>query len=136
MHYSILSGDSNRTLSNKDLSGAMDIQQRSTELPVCAQQTMTNSTCYLEALSNNDYELLNEIQVYPNPSNGHFYIKNNTQINIDKIELYTILGELVYTTSNINLVDNKMRINTTATGLYILKIETDSGNLSKKLIVH
>ena len=82
------------------------------------------------------YELLNEIQVYPNPSIGELFIKNNSYININKIELYTILGKLVYTKSNITLVNNKMNININTAGVYILKIETDNGNLSKKLIVH
>ena len=136
MHYSLSNGISKRTLSSKDLDGTLDIQQRSTETPICAQEAMTNSTCYLQALSNNDFELLNEIQVYPNPSKAQFFINNNTQLPINGIQVYNLVGELVLNKTGINLVQNKLDLSLYNKGIYIIKLVSKNATLSKKLIIY
>ncbi|WP_435132069.1 T9SS type A sorting domain-containing protein [Formosa sp. A9] len=71
----------------------------------------------------------NDLRLYPNPTSNILNIKTNNKI-IDKIILYDISGQKIkaYYKSPINLKELK-------TGLYIIKIYTDSGEaLTSKVI--
>jgi Arylsulfotransferase (ASST)/Secretion system C-terminal sorting domain len=71
---------------------------------------------------------LSEIKLYPNPTLDILNIQ--TTNNIDKIEIYTILGELVTKkeySKNINL-------NNLSNGLYIVKIHSNNSTISKKML--
>lgn len=64
-----------------------------------------NQQCYLvnEAnISSGINEISNTIaiDVYPNPNNGQFTIKQENQKTMNKLEIYNILGEIIYSTIN------------------------------------
>ena len=81
-------------------------------------------------LSTDDFRQEN-IKIYPNPASG-----NDITINTNKdltIEVYDILGKKVQTshlTSNIKKLD----ISGLKTGIYLLRLKTESGTITKKLI--
>jgi len=68
--------------------------------------------------------------IYPNPASDTIHIKSNVKIN--RINLYDIQGRNIYTsTENITLID----VNGFQEGVYILKIESEAGISSKRLII-
>ena len=71
------------------------------------------------------------ITVYPNPTNSDFRI--NAFANIEKIEIYDITGNLINTTT-VNANNFQTNISSFAKGLYLLKIYTENGNQTEKLI--
>ena len=72
-----------------------------------------------------------EIKIFPNPANGN---EVNIISNKDIIsEVYDILGKRV---NQQNLTSNQRKLNISGLkkGIYLLKLKTDSGTLTKKLI--
>lgn len=77
---------------------------------------------------------LNATQIYPNPSNGTFLVKTNT--NLDTINVYSQTGSLVKT---IEVQDNsdatEVEINSLQTGIYLLQLINSTEKTWKKIIV-
>ncbi len=82
-----------------------------------------------DRLSNPSFELLNTINVYPNPPTDSINITFPDALNLEKIELYNSAGQFIdkYTT-------NTVFINNQASGNYFLKIFTSGGVTTKKII--
>lgn len=73
---------------------------------------------------------LGNIEIHPNPSNSKIYIKVKNA-EVIKIEVFNLLGELVVLTkNNFESID----ISHLKTGVYITKIHTPSGFVSKKIV--
>ena len=140
MHYSISSGESLRQLDSEDLTGAVDVQSRSTTTTVCSQELMTQSTCYAASLSVSDLEALeNGIAMYPNPVQDRLSIKNTSQFNIDKIAIYNVMGKQVYRDilNNGNSYDKlNVDVSNLTRGMYLVKLESEVGTTTKKLLVN
>lgn len=136
MHYSISSGESLRTLSPEDLIGAEDVQSRSTSTTICNQLSMTASSCYQSSLGTDDFHVEDAITVYPNPTTSHVFVKVKPGLIIEHIAIYNLEGREVYAAIERNTTAVKS-INTSryAKGIYLMKIDTDFGTISKKLIV-
>jgi len=81
-------------------------------------------------LSIQDY--LNSVfSIYPNPVNDVLNIKNNEATVINNIKIYNLLGKLVL----IRKISNgKIDLSILERGIYILKIETEKGNLTSKIV--
>jgi len=62
----------------------------------------------------------NELKIYPNPNVGNFSVEI-TDKKADKIELYNVLGSLIYEKNNLSTI-NEIDITKQAAGLYILKV--------------
>ena len=74
----------------------------------------------------------NVIKIYPNPTNGKINICSSTKIN--EIKVYNIYGSTVLNTkvnSKIFVEDFEKCI----PGLYIVKVETESGVFSKQIVI-
>ncbi|MCG2610603.1 T9SS type A sorting domain-containing protein [Flavobacterium sp. SM15] len=67
--------------------------------------------------------------VYPNPTKGLITITNEE--NIQSIEVYGILGNLIKTVSRTNKVD----IGELANGSYLIKIKTDQGAVRTEKVI-
>ena len=86
------------------------------------------------SIDNND--LTTEFKIFPNPViNETLYIQSNTGLSLTRVELYNTSGKLVLG-KNLNSI-NRTEINLSdiSKGQYILKIESDRGNLSKNILV-
>ena len=89
----------------------------------------TGNTC--ATLGNSDFENNTAITIYPNPSTGVFNIVSQQVV---AVEIYDLLGKLVY---NQQLVSgtNNVDISNLNTGVYLLKAtETNGNSQSHKLI--
>jgi hypothetical protein len=91
-------------------------------------QTGYSEDCLL-SLSNE--ELANNISLYPNPFDSIVYIQNNTEMIITSILVYDILGKvLLEESTNVSSVD----LSEFNDGVLFIKIETENGVLTKRLI--
>jgi len=77
---------------------------------------------------------LQEVILYPNPTNGNFNIYFNTINSPYSIEIISIFGQRVFEKSNIT--DSLSTINNLPKGIYIVRINQDSETFSKKIIVN
>lgn len=83
-----------------------------------------------ETLSIDDVELENyTISVYPNPAIDMLHVSTN--LDIDQLVLYDVLGKQL-----LNVKDTKsITVSQLNTGNYILKIKTNKGYITKKVII-
>ena len=75
-----------------------------------------------------DYQVINEISIYPNPTNG--LINIITDLDIEKISLYSVDGKLIEKTNN----SSSLFIETK--GIYFIKVKTSKGNIIRRIIVN
>jgi len=80
-------------------------------------------------LSATDFSASNTIKVYPNPTSGIIYIDSNSDVNT--IELYDIIGKRVFSSEAAEKID----VNHLHNGVYLLKVNSSQGNLTKKVII-
>ena len=72
----------------------------------------------------------NEVLVFPNPANSAVQIQGD-QI-IEKIDVYNLLGQKL-SSQNFNTRYATLDVNELSTGMYIIKIATEKGELTKKI---
>lgn len=80
-------------------------------------------------LSVSEIDLENIISLYPNPTSDSFSIKSNS--NINSIEILDITGKKIKTFINSS---NKFDVEDLVSGVYFVRIKTDKGTVTKKLI--
>lgn len=74
--------------------------------------------------------------VYPNPTNNNSVtIIINNSIELNSIQLYNTIGQLVIDIVNPKTSNNRVEINNIPRGMYIVKIESDKSYSTKRLIV-
>ncbi|ARV06060.1 hypothetical protein BTO04_04790 [Polaribacter sp. SA4-10] len=87
-------------------------------------------------LNTDNQSLLNKIIVYSDNENNELVIKNNNQ-SIHKIALYSLLGQKVATWKNVETkFENRLSTRNLASSIYIVKVFTNKGIFSKKVIVN
>lgn len=75
-----------------------------------------------------------DFQVFPNPTTGEFYIKNNSKMRNCTIEITNVFGEIVFNAKYMNV--NEVSLNPTLSpGLYFIRLQNDEYNLVKQLII-
>jgi len=82
---------------------------------------------------------VDDLAVYPNPSNGLFTIQFTSYIN-QKIELYiySSAGEIVFNERLNNFEDsysNIISLGNQPKGGYFLELNTNSGSINKKIVL-
>ena len=80
-------------------------------------------------LSVNSNQLLN-FSIHPNPVKDILSIKINTTGSVS-IDIYDMLGKSVLTT---NKIDNSVDISELKSGIYLVKITTNDGSITKRII--
>jgi uncharacterized protein (DUF1501 family) len=98
-------------------------------------QSIVPISCYSDSvLSVNNYDLKDEIIIYPNPSSS--FITVNATANIETAIIYSIDGRLINTYRN-PATSNQYTVNTQniAEGIYSIHIKTTNGNFKKTFIV-
>lgn len=84
-----------------------------------------------DALGVNDQTLENAIRIYPNPASDYINIAVSDSQTILAINCYDIFGKKVIKTTQNEQVD----VSKLQSGLYFVTIETDKGQLTKKIII-
>lgn len=83
----------------------------------------SNSTSMMEPFHKND------VTLYPNPATSEVYITTSFN-NIHTITITNMVGELIYTTSNIGAIN----LSSFAAGIYIVSVSSGSFSYTYKLI--
>jgi endonuclease I/chitodextrinase len=73
-----------------------------------------------------------ELKIYPNPSDGNFFINNSK--NQYSIEIYNSIGQKVYQIKNTN--SETLSVSQLGKGVYFMKIIDDSKSTTKKIIIN
>ncbi len=76
----------------------------------------------------------NTIKIYPNPTKTTFTIYSNN-VKINRIELATITGQILYLNNDITTVTSIIDVTNFAKGIYLIRIESESGILIKSLFI-
>jgi len=76
--------------------------------------------------------LIEELHIYPNPATDILNINSNT--NVSNIKVLNYLGQTI---DNINVTGMKVTINTSTydAGIYFIKIETEKGISTQKIVI-
>ena len=77
-----------------------------------------------------DKEVGVDIKIYPNPVSKILYISVNQ--TLESVELYNVLGKEVYAAKHRHQID----VSRFQHGMYVLKIKTIRGILTKKIIIN
>jgi len=76
-----------------------------------------------------DIVLNDRISIYPNPTKDEIFIK--TDLQIEKVEIYSILGNLLILENNFK---DKISVLNLSVGNYVLKIYTNEGTITSKIV--
>ena len=89
--------------------------------------TISFNVKLINSINNNN--LINQlISVYPVPSNGQVYVNIPASIQLNKIEIFEVTGKLVDTTTS-------TQINFNRKGLFIIKVSTQQGLATKRIVI-
>ena len=110
-------------------------------LTVARASLLTSNGCVPTVASVGDPETEKEITVYPNPSEGKFSIFN-AQYPIINVDVYNVLGELVYSSINTphlpagrqDSTFNQIDISSHLPGIYIIHITTSKEFITRKVV--
>lgn len=88
-------------------------------------------------LGTDDFDLLNgEMRFYPNPNNGEFTLSYSGNASLKELAVFDIRGKIVQTVSLKDFNTSKaINLNGFAKGIYFVKIVSDNGAITKKVIV-
>ena len=75
---------------------------------------------------------VNDVAIYPNPSNGTFFINNSNKMYA--IEIYSIIGQKIY--SEKNSTKSEITLPNITKGMYFVRVTIDSNSVIKKLIIN
>ncbi|WP_230959152.1 T9SS type A sorting domain-containing protein [Flavobacterium psychrophilum] len=77
------------------------------------------------------------IKIYPNPSNGLVNIKINQFTGKVNLQVIDLNGRVVYSLKNTDFnVEKTINLNNLQSGMYIIKIDGDELNYTKKIILN
>jgi aminopeptidase N len=116
----------NNTVNNEEFIVNVPFQVVSVEFDPNREIISRNNTA---TLSNENFELDQTIVLYPNPAENELHITLPTNVNLEKIELYNTLGQLVLTKEEANF-----SVTSLSSGVHFVKISTNLGVFHKNFI--
>ena len=75
---------------------------------------------------------LEAIQIFPNPSSGHFTLQSSVQKG--EITIYNVQGEKIYS-AKINSSQSEIDLSKQSQGIYFIKVNSEQGVITKKIII-
>lgn len=79
-------------------------------------------------------DILNQIKIFPNPSNGNFYINLGDENSNSSIEIFSILGQKVFEKRDI--ATSAISISNISPGIYLVKLNKNDTIITQKIIVN
>ena len=89
---------------------------------------------YKTATNTTQVNLQDNISIQPNPATNQLTIKTN-KLNLQSIQLLSLSGQVVQETHNLNRHIHQLQVNHHNNGLYFLRIQTDKGVVTKKVMI-
>ena len=81
------------------------------------------------SLTIDDFNHTNDFTIYPNPTNDLININSINNQSLTSVKVYDLSGKML-----IESTDNKISVSNLSNGLYLLKIMTETGEITKKFI--
>ena len=81
------------------------------------------------ALTNGEFDFENSINIFPNPTNNIVRVKLSDTIELNKIEVFNNIGQLL-----VEIKTNVVSLKDYSSGLYFFKVFTSKGIVIKKVI--
>lgn len=86
--------------------------------------------------SGNLQPVINDVfSIYPNPNSGIFHIKLENRVKEINIEVYNLIGEVVFSIKEPNTRTISVDLKNQPKGIYIVKIISEIGIVNKKIII-
>ena len=103
----------------------------------CADSLSKELRAYKDLTTGFSEYLQKSTRIFPNPSNGQFFISFPDTGTPYLIHIYDNLGQLVFQkqTKNINMTNYRITIPFLSSGLYSVKIQSGNAYAVKKLII-
>jgi Leucine-rich repeat (LRR) protein len=93
--------------------------------------TTNTYTTTVAALSTQDFDFGTYFTLYPNPANDVLNIQTKQDLQVNSIEIYNQLGQIVLAVTNtVNSID----VTDLASGTYFLKVNTEKGSANSKFV--
>lgn len=70
------------------------------------------------------------VSIYPNPTSDVLYLKMPSNIEVNSVALFDLLGKKV----NVDYSNESINMAALSQGVYLLKVETSAGNLTQKIV--
>jgi len=125
-------GDVNAPTPNTDTVGSTSYWVASSNNNGCESERVEIVVTVEETLGVNDNVMIKGIAIYPNPTHGLLTINNNKGIDV-QVTIYDINGRLLVSKSN-NDTMTTLDITNFSNGIYLLRIQTELGDFTKKVI--
>mgnify|MGYP001820954629 CR=1 FL=1 len=122
------------TSPNADITPHIDMESLQNDPPFSNEIIGTFVFTLEQVLSTPEDELANALSIYPNPAKEFVSLRNNGSVLIDRAEIYSVNGKRLKTFSNLSSNEN-ITVESLKSGLYFLKIYSDKGTLTQKLIL-
>lgn len=87
------------------------------------------NTCNSSCSTDIEDITVQKVQIYPNPAKDEIFIKSDLQIK--KVEIYSLTGGLLLSDNNFN---GKISVSALSEGIYLLKMYTDKGVAVSKIV--
>jgi uncharacterized repeat protein (TIGR01451 family) len=97
--------------------------------PIVTNTAFTTVT----ALGTNNFTAGSEVTLYPNPVQNMFQVKTDAYHIIQQIEMYNVLGQQVMLVKS-PAADQRIDISALVSGTYLVKVTTDKGKFTEKLM--
>lgn len=93
-----------------------------------------NASYTSTTLGINDFNLNENIKIYPNPTSGIFTIQSSYDNSVS-VQLFDVLGKQVLKSYTINKGLNIINASDLSKGIYLLKLNNELGSSTQKLII-
>lgn len=93
--------------------------------------TTNTYTTTIAALSNQSFDFGTQFILYPNPAKDVLNIQSKNSLEIQSIEIYNLLGQVVLAVPNSS---NAIDVSNLKTGTYFVKVNTEKGSSNTKFV--
>ncbi|MFD1551453.1 hypothetical protein DNU06_13375 [Putridiphycobacter roseus] len=76
-----------------------------------------------------------QFQVFPNPSNGNFYVQTEKYNDIKKVEVFNMMGQSVPVHYELNNHLMEINLKTATNGMLLLKVSSNNGVSTKRILI-
>ena len=95
-------------------------------------KTITDYVKVMDCTSINEVENDKYVKIFPNPNNGSFSIEMSNSKGFKEVNIYNLIGELVYTNSKLQ---KQYKITELPKGTYMVEIVYSNKKITKKVLV-
>lgn len=94
-------------------------------------------SCFFDSTinSNNDFQKISNISIFPNPAKNNINVSIPYNVKIKKTVIIDLSGRVVQKWYDLEPGENRLKIESVLPGVYLLRMETENGIKTEKLVV-